>query len=169
MYSLNVPLPTDVTTLATSLARDLPTARARTRGAHTLVAKRLGTGDRREFQRITARVRDALAGTPAFEARVTGVDAFEQAADGTSPVIYLAVDCPELEWLHSRLCAVVDPVDGIEGEAYVPHVTIARGGRIDAARRLAERDIDPVTWTVTELQLWDAERALAAGTVSLPA
>lgn len=169
MYSLNVPLPSDVTTLATSLARDLPSARPRTRGEHTLVAKRLGTGTRGEFQRRTARVRDALADTPPFEARVAGVDYFELAADGASPVVYLAVESPELDRLHDRLCAVIDPVDGMEGEEYVPHVTIARGGRVDAAARLAARDIDPVRWTVTELQFWDAERALAAGTVSLPA
>ena len=169
MYSLNVPLPGDVTALATSLARDLPGARARTRGEHTLVAKRLGTGDRGEFQRRAARVRDALARTPAFEARISGVDYFETAADGASPVVYLAVECPPLRRLHDRLCDTVDPVAGMEGEDYVPHVTVARGGRLDAAERLTARDIDPVTWTVTEVQFWDADRSLAAGTVSLPA
>lgn len=169
MYSLNVPLPSDVTSLAGTLARDLPTARARTRGDHTLVAKRLGTGDRGEFQRIATRVRETLAGTPAFEARTSAVDYFETAADGTSPVVYLAIEAPELQRLHDRLCAVVDPVDGIEGDDYVPHVTVARGGRVDAAERLADRDIDPVRWTVTELQFWDAGRSLSAGTISLPA
>ena len=169
MYSLNVPVPGEVGRLAGEVARDLPAARARPRGEHTLVAKRLGTGDRGEFQRVAARVREALAGTPAFEARIAGVDYFETAADGASPVVYLAVEAPELERLHERLCSVVDPIDEMEGEAYVPHVTVARGGRVDAAKRLAERDIDPVTWTVSELQFWDAERALSAGTVSLPA
>ena len=169
MYSLNVPLPSDVTTLASSLARDLPAARARTRDEHTLVAKRLGTGNRGAFQRVSTRVRESLAGTPAFEAQISGVDYFEIAADGTSPVVYLAIESPELQRLHDRLCGIVDPVDDIEGEEYVPHVTIARGGRVDAAKRLADRDVDPVTWTVTELQFWDAERSLAAGTVSLPA
>ena len=169
MYSLNVPLPSDVTRLATSLARDLPGARARTRGEHTLVAKRLATGNRGEFQRIATRVRDTLAGTPAFEARVAGVDCFEVAADGQSPVVYLAVESPELERLHQRLCDAVDPVSGMERDDYVPHVTIARGGTVDAAERLAGRDIASIRWTVTELQFWDAERSLSAGTVSLPA
>jgi 2'-5' RNA ligase len=169
VYSLNVPVPGEVGRLAGEVARDLPTARARPRGEHTLVAKRLGTGDRGEFQRVATRVREALAGTPAFEARVAAVDYFETAADGASPVVYLAVESPELQRLHERLCSVVDPVDGIEGEAYVPHVTVARGGRVDAAERLTGRDIDPVTWTVTELQFWDAERSLSAGSVSLPA
>jgi 2'-5' RNA ligase len=169
VYSLNVPVPSDVTTLATSLARDLPGARARTRGEHTLVLKRLGTGDRSQFQRVAARVRDALIGTPTFRACIPGIEFFQTATDGTSPVVYLAVESPELRRLHDRLCGTVDPVAGMEGEAYVPHVTVARGGSVEAAGRLAARDIDPVTWTVTELQFWDAERSLAAGTVSLPA
>jgi 2'-5' RNA ligase len=169
VYSLNVPLPSGVTTLAGTLARDLPAARARTRGDHTLVAKRLGTGHRGEFQRRATRIRETLAGTPAFEARLTGVDYFETAADGTSPVVYLAIESPELERLHDRLCGVVDPVDGIEGDDYVPHVTIARGGSKEAADRLADRDVDPVTWTVSELVFWDAERGLSAGTISVPA
>jgi 2'-5' RNA ligase len=130
--------------------------------------KRLGTGDRTTLQRVRPRVRDALAGTPAFEARVAGVDYFAEAADGPSPVVYLTVESPELARLHDRLCDVLDPVAGIEGEAYVPHVTVARGGTLDAAERLADREIAPVTWTVSELVFWDAERGVAAGSVSLP-
>ena len=169
MYSLNVPLPSDVPALATELARALSGARARPRGEHTLVAKRLGTGDRGTFQRQAARARDALAGAPVFEVRVAGVDYFPDPATGAAPVVYLAVESPGLDALHERLCDTVDPVDGIEGESYVPHVTIARGGSLDAAERLAAREVDPIEWTVTELHFWDAERGQRAGTVSLPA
>ncbi|PSQ33488.1 phosphoesterase, partial [Halobacteriales archaeon SW_10_68_16] len=35
--------------------------------------------------------------------------------------------------------------------------------------RLADREIDPIEWSVTELVFWDAERAQSAGSVSLPA
>lgn len=169
MYSLNVPLPSAVSALAAELARELPGARARRRGEHTLVAKRLGTGDRAAFQRLSARTRDALGGAPTFEARVAGVDSFDQPATGAAPVVYLAVESPGLDALHARLCEQFDPVSGIEGDDYTPHVTIARGGSVDAAERLAARDIDPIEWTVTELHFWDAERGQRAGTVSLPA
>lgn len=169
MYSLNVPVPGEVGALATDLARELAAARARTRGDHTLVAKRLGTGDRGQFQRRRARVRDALAGTPTFQARITGVDSFPDPTDGPAPVVYLAVESPGLERLHERLCNVVDPVDGVEADDYVPHVTVARGGNSETARRLTDSEIDPIEWTVTTLQFWDAERGLAAGELSLPA
>ncbi len=169
MYSLNVPLSGEVSALAADLARDLPGARARARGERTLVVKRLGRGDRSEFRRLAARTREALAGQPGFEARVTGVDLFEEAVAGPSPVVYLAVESPGLVALHRRLVEVFDPVEGIEGEDYVPHVTVARGGTVAAARRLAGRGIEPVEWPVSELAFWDADRGQPAGTVSLPA
>jgi 2'-5' RNA ligase len=169
VYSLNVPLPSDVSALATELARQLSRARPRQRGDHTLVAKRLGTGDRGVFQRRRARVREVLAGAPAFDARIAGVDCFETPPTGAAPVAYLTVESPGLEALHARLCERFDPVEGIEGEEYRPHVTIARGGDIDAAKRLTRRDVDPIEWTVSELYFFDADRGQQAGSLSLPA
>lgn len=189
MDSVNVPIPGRVAALAADVAADLTAADAglgeraggvdpggaitgasgspklRVRDDRTLVAKRLPAGD---AHRIEARARAALAGTPAFEARIDRVDWFETAAAGPSPVVYLAVDSPGLARLHERLCGAFDPVDGIEGGAYTPHVTVARGGDPAAARRVLG-PVDPVEWTVTELWLWDADRGLAAGRVSLPA
>ncbi|MBX0286735.1 2'-5' RNA ligase family protein [Haloarcula salinisoli] len=170
MYSLNVSLPSSVTRLAGQLARELPRARARPRGEHTLVVKRLGDGDHAAYARLEARARDAVRGTAPFEVRVTGVDCFETAETGPSPVVYLAVESPALRALHGRFCDEFDPVEGMEGlDDYVPHVTIARGGDPAAARRLVERDIDPVTWTVEELVFFDAERGQPVSRVSLPA
>lgn len=166
MYSLNVPLPSSVTRLATDLARELPGARARVRGEHTLVCKRLGEGP---HARLEARLREVLPGTPAFEARVTGVDYFAEAETGPSPVVYLTVESPGLRDLHERLLERFDPVDGLEGEAYVPHVTIARDGDLAAAERLAERAVDPITWTVTSVTSYDAERHEPVREFSLPA
>jgi 2'-5' RNA ligase len=168
VYSLNVPVPGEVAALATDLARELPGARPRERGRHTLVCKRLGGGDRVQFRRLAARAREVLSGTAPFAARVTGVGSFPDPPTGTAPVVYLAVDSPGLERLHARLAERFDPVERLEGEAYVPHVTIARGGRLADAERLAAREIDPVTWTVTELRFWDADRG-PADRVSLPA
>ena len=169
MYSLNVPLPSAVTSLAGRLARDLPRARARPRGEHTLVVKRLGDGDHAAYARLEARAREALRGTAPFEVRVTGVEQFETAATGPSPVVYLAVESPGLRALHERLCEAFDAFDGMEGDDYVPHVTIARGGEPAAAERLLKRDIEPAEWAVDKLTFFDAERGQSVSRVSLPA
>jgi len=169
VYSLNVPLPSAVTALADRLARDVPTAQARPRGQHTLVAKRLGEGDHAAYSRMESTARETLRGQPAFESRITGVEQFETAATGPSPVVYLAVESPGLVAVHERLCERFEPVDGVEGDDYVPHVTVARGGDAAAARRLTERAIDPVEWTVDSLVFYDARRDQSASTVSLPA
>ena len=169
MYSLNVPLPSSVTRLAGRLARELPQARARPRGEHTLVCKRLGEGGHAAYARLEARARETLTGTAPFEARITCVDCFETAVTGPSPVVYLAVESPALRALHERLCDEFDAVEEMEGEAYVPHVTIARGGDPAAARRLVERDIESVEWAVEELSFCDAERGQSVSRLSLPA
>lgn len=169
MYSLNAPVPGRVAALASDLAGRLPAARSRTRGEHTLVVKRLGDGERPPYARLEARAREALAGTPACAARVAGVDCFETVPSGTAPVVYLRVESPGLEAIHDRLCNVFDPVDDVEGEAFVPHVTVARGGDLAAARAVAATEIDPIEWTVDELVFWDATRGESVTRISLPA
>ncbi|EMA34583.1 putative phosphoesterase HXTX [Haloarcula japonica DSM 6131] len=169
VYSINVPLPSAVTSLAADLAADLPLAQRRGRGEHTLVAKRLGDGDHAAYARLEAQGREALRGQPAFEAKVSEVEQFETAVTGPSPVVYLTVESPGLVALHERLCERVDPVDEMEGDEYVPHVTVARGGNRDAAARLVERDIEPIRWTVDELSFYDADRNQPVSRVSLPA
>jgi 2'-5' RNA ligase len=155
-----------VATLASDLAGRLPAARARTRGRHTLVVKRLGDGDHAQ---LSARARDALRGSPTVAARVAGVDLFERPASGPSPVVYLRVESPGLQQLHETLAAAFPPVAGIEGADYVPHVTVARGGNPDRARELVETEVDPIEWTVDELVFWDADREQPGSRLSLPA
>ena len=117
-------------------------------------------------------MQDLLTGqvrVPEAEARVDEVGVFEQPPVGTAPVVYLAVESPGLVQLHEHLVATFESVsDGIEGESYVPHVTIARGGSVDTARRVAG-EVDPIEWTVSELQFWDAKHSQSVSTVSLPA
>jgi 2'-5' RNA ligase len=84
-------------------------------------------------------------------------------------VVYLAVESPGLRSLHERLCDEFDVVDGVEGDDYTPHVTVARGGERAAAERLVGREIDPVEWTVEELVFHDAERGQSVSRVALPA
>lgn len=169
MYSLNIPVPAAVARLASDLAGDLPAARARPRGEHSLVVKRLGEGTATPYARLETRVRELLSGQPAFEARVTGIDLFRDPVAGAGPVVYLRVESPPLVALHRRLLSDFDPVDGMEGESYVPHVTVARGGSIERAEDLADRPIDPVDWDVTELVFWDSEHSQPVSRLSLPA
>lgn len=134
--------------------------------------KRLGANDTEHsattYSHLEARAREALVGQPAFEAAVTGIEYFPEAVSGPSPVVYLAVESPELVALHERLTDPFEPVEDIEGEGYTPHVTIARGGSLEQARAITEREIDPIRWTVSELTFWDARRNLSVSTVSLP-
>ena len=160
--SLNVPVPGAVRRLAADLAPHLaPFDRIRERP--TLVCKRFEA----HVDRVA--VREALAGAPAFEARVVGVDYFARPERGPGPVVYLAVESPGLLRIHRRLVERFDRVPGLEGEEYVPHVTLARGGDRAAAERLAARTVDPVTWTVSRLDCWDAAHGEAVGSVGLPA
>ena len=155
--SLNVPVPNAVARLAADLEPTL-TPFDRIRDRHTLVVKRFGddaTGgpDGERFDRLRERLRPLLADAPAFEARVTGIDYFERPPSGPGPVVYLGIGSPGLHALHRRLVEEFGAVEGMEGEAYVPHVTLARGGSVADAERLADREVDPVTWTVSELVL----------------
>lgn len=168
MYSLNVPVPGRVAALATDLARSLPDAHARVRGTHTLGVKRLTSDD--SYNRLEARVRELLAGQPAFEVEITDLRYFSNAPTGSSPVVYLAVESPELHRLHDHLTDSFDPVNTqIEGEGYTPHVTVARGGSFERAEEVTDQDIDPITWTVSELLFWDSVHNQSVSSVSLPA
>lgn len=164
MYSLNVPVPAGVARQASDLAVDLPGARPRDRGEHTLVVKRL---DGHEAH-LVDRAREAIAGTDPFSVTVTGVDLFAEPTTGRGPVVYLVLESPPLVALHRRLCERFDPVPGLEGDDYVPHVTVARGGDHDAAHRFVDREPDPHSFDVEALVVRDAHRDLAAARFSLP-
>ena len=153
VYSLNVPVPGAVVRIAADLHPRL-VAFESVRDRHTLVAKRFEVDDR---NRLRERLRDTLRGTSPFEVRTTGVDYFERAAAGRSPVVYLAVESPGLESLHRRLVRAFGAADGVEGDDYVPHVTLARGGSVVDAEQLTGTSVESVSWTVSELDLWSAE------------
>lgn len=166
MYSLNAPVPGRVGALAADLFPHLVGFES-IREDHSILLKRLGDD---EFGHLAERVRQELRGAPAVEARITGIDYFESPPRGSSPVVYLVVESPGLEQLHDRLVDAFGAIDGLEGDEYVGHVTLARGGGdVEAARALAEREIEPITWTITELRLWDARYGEAARTIPLPA
>jgi len=167
VFSLNVPVPGEVRRLAGELRPHLR-AFDSVRNRHTLVAKRLDDTVEGGRARVEGRARQALANAPAFEARVTGIDFFADPTAGTAPVVYFAVESPGLYRVHERLVDVFGTRDGVEGSEYTPHVTLARGGAMEAAERLAERTFDPVTWTVSELRFFDVRYREWVGKVSLP-
>lgn len=160
MFSLNAPVPNEVSRLAAGLAAGCRTARTRRR--HSLLVKRLGEG-----RHVPERAREALreAGAAPFAVRTTELGAFRDPPMGPGPVVYLAVESPELDRLHRALCERFDRANHIEGDGYVAHVTVARGG--DAAD-LLDRSVDAREWTVDRLAVRDAERGDVA-TVALPA
>lgn len=171
MYSLNVPVPGVAERLATDLHPKL-TAFESIRKRPTLTVKRFETGradTRALLDRLRERLRPALAGTPAFEVRITGIDYFTDPPSGAAPVVYLDVESPELRRLHTRLVDAFGAIEALEGDDYTPHITLARGGPVDAAARLAEEEITPVTWSVSELAIWSGKYQEIVETIRLPA
>jgi 2'-5' RNA ligase len=166
VYSVNVPVPGRVRELAESLYPELVGFET-VREEHSCLLKRLGETD--HVAQLQHRTHRALEGAPAVEAKITGLDYFADPPLGAAPVVYLAVESPGLERLHADLVETFGAVDGLEGADYVPHGTLARGGDEEAARRLADRDIEPITWTVTELEFWDGTYKLPVSRVRLPA
>jgi hypothetical protein len=178
VYGLNVPVPGEVKRVAADLLPRL-VAFERVRKDHALLAKRFESvgpagGERnrqanQELATLRERVRPVLADASAFDARVTGLGCFETPVRGPGPIVYLAVESPGLDRLHRRLVEEFGAVSGLEGEAYTPHVTLARGGAPATARELVdETAIEPVEWTVSELRFFDPRRRETVGRVSLP-
>ncbi|MEF8819126.1 MAG: 2'-5' RNA ligase family protein [Haloferacaceae archaeon] len=161
MDSLNVPVPGRVRRLAADRRPELA-AFDSVREDPSLVCKRF---EQPPGKRALAAV---LAGTPAFEARITGVDFFAEPTQGAAPVLYLTVESPGLYDLHRRLVERFGAVPELEGDEYTPHVTLARGGSLADAERLAG-PIDPVSWTVSRLFAWNARYQVPEREIPLPA
>jgi 2'-5' RNA ligase len=165
VYSLNVPVPGRVQRIVSELHPQL-VAFDSLRDHNTLLLKRIGDSD---IDALVGRARRALRGAPTFEVAITGIDYWAEPTAGPGPVVYLAVESPGIRQLHQDLCETFDPEPLVEGDDYTPHVTLARGGSVDDAERLAQRDLDTVTWTATELNVWDARYKEVIQRVPLPA
>jgi 2'-5' RNA ligase len=168
VFSLNVSPPGAVSRVASDLHPALVDASVdRFRDRHSLVVKRF-EGEQ-SLSRLRERLRTALSGAPAFEARLAGVGRFENPPRGPGPVVYLAVESPGLVTLHDRLVDAFGAVDGLEGDNYVPHVTLGRGGGVDDETLAALSDrVDPVRWTVSELGVYDSRHRETVARLSLP-
>ena len=174
MFSLNVPVPGAVARLAADLHPQLVGFDSR-REEYTLVVKRFDESTLRASQpdvqlaTLQQQLPQELAGTPAFEAAVEEVDFFAEPARGEGPVVYLAVESPGLRQLHKKLVDAYGAVEGLEGVDYVPHVTLARGGSMADVERIAEMGVESVSWTVSELTIWDSRYREPVSRYSLPA
>ena len=177
MFSLNAPVPGAVRKLASDLQPRLLDFDS-LRDDHTLVIKRFPEGvlangpPAHQLATLQERLRPVISGLPAVEAQITGIDSFEQPVRGDGPVVYLAVESPGLHRIHRTLVDAFGAIEELEGDGYTPHVTLARGGSTAAAAaaaQLREREIDPVSWTVSELVIWDARHREPAARFGLPA
>ena len=185
MFSLNIPLPTAVERLAADLHPKL-SGFDRVRERRTLVCKRFGVADVRSgaddrakssdvpdrtdaLDRLRERLRRPLSGTDPFEVTVTEIDVFDAPRSGSRPVVYLAVESDGLVRLHRRLCAAFGAVEGIEGDEYVPHITLARGGNPEpgVVADLIDAEFDSVRWRVHALDVWDPEYREVAASVDV--
>jgi 2'-5' RNA ligase len=164
VYSLNAAVPGRVRGIAGDLYPQLASF-ADVREDHSICVKRLG--DDEPYKTLADRARTVLADAPAFEVAVTGIDYFAEPTSGTAPVVYLTVESPGLELVHDTLVDAFGALPGLEGEDFTPHVTLARDGEVADAERLAQQEIEPVTWTVSELEFTDAIHDNAIGTIQL--
>lgn len=164
MISLNVPVPEAIRQLASSLAPKLAQFES-VRDRHTLLVKRFETDN---HSPLDAEVRQTLRGLAPFEVTVSSLDVFTEPVTGPAPVVYLTVESPRLLGLHATLADRFGAIDGLEGDNYVPHITLARGGDAEMAERLLDTEIEPVTWTVTTLIFWHPRYEEQISRIQLP-
>lgn len=165
MRSVNAPVPGRVERVIEDLRPALG-ALDTLRERRTLVVKRLGDGEP-ALGRIATRTRRALEDASPVGARLDGLDVFEEPVSGPGPVLYVRIESPGLRAIHDRLVDTFGAIEGLEGDAYVPHITIGRGGSPAAIGRIRSRSIPPISWTVERLVFWDASQGRVVGTISL--
>lgn len=154
---MNLQVPPEVERLADELHPKL-TAFETIRQRHTLVVKRIENDEWRTGPGgVRERLRRILDQTRPFPVRVDGIDYFEDPPSGSAPVVYLTVESEGIQQLHRRLCQEFNIVEEYEGEGYTPHITLARGGSVEAAERLTDTEFEPIEWTAKRAFTWDKE------------
>lgn len=98
-----------------------------------------------------------------------GIDIFDAPASGSAPVLYLVIESDALVRVHRRLCAAYGAIAGIEGDDFVPHITVARGGNPEpgVVADLVGAEFEPIRWRVHALDLYDPEFREVAATIDL--
>ena len=150
MWSLNVSIPQNIVRAIEEVALGV-------RGWEeiceepTLVIKRF---EKRDLDgHVKSEIRFLLESVEPFGIEIENLERFDVAEKGSSPVLYLEVKSPEVKALHETLVDVFGSVEGVEGENYIPHITIARGGSGDYTV-FSGLSCD-TGWTVEMLEFWD--------------
>lgn len=155
MYSLNTESPEEVTAIVDQFD-DLLSSFERIRDDRTVLIKRFHRKSPRALEKLADDLGRRLAYWAPIQARIEGFDVFVDPPAGRGPVVYLTVRSPGLIELHRELAdAYGTVIDSIEGEHYVPHITLARGGERTDIRPLTKASVEPVDWSIDELTLWD--------------
>ncbi|HIJ12598.1 MAG TPA: 2'-5' RNA ligase family protein [Halobacteriales archaeon] len=120
----------------------------------TLVIKRFEKEDLDGH--IESEIKFLLENVEPFIVEIGNLEMFEVADRGTSPVRYIEVKSIGIKVLHETLVSVFGCVKGVEGENYIPHITIARGS---GAKNLDFSDFSgPIQWTANTLEFWDRDK-----------
>ncbi|MFW6153301.1 MAG: 2'-5' RNA ligase family protein [Halobacteriota archaeon] len=155
MYSLNAPVPDEAIEVCERY-RDRLGRFERVTTEHSLLVKRFHRRSPGDIERLAVELDDRLAHWSPIPARIDRFDVFVDPPAGRGPVVYLHVESRGLVSLHRDLVdayGTVVPV--IEGDRYVPHVTVARGGERTEIASITGVSFDPIDWTIDELRLWD--------------
>lgn len=156
MYSLNAPVPEEVIGVCERY-RDRLERFENTVDEHSLLAKRFHRRSPGEIEQLGMELDERLARWSPIPARIDGFDVFVDPPVGRGPVVYLTVMSPGLVSLHRELVDTYGTViSSIEGDGYVPHVTVARGGSRTAIAAITDVAFDPIDWSIDQLVLWDA-------------
>ena len=117
----------------------------------TLVIKRFEKKDLDGH--VKSEIRFLLESVEPFGIEIGNLERFDVAERGSSPVLYLEIKSPGVKALHENLIDIFGSVEGVEGENYIPHITIARGGSGDYIE-FSGLSCD-TGWTVEMLEFWD--------------
>jgi 2''-5'' RNA ligase len=174
-YSLNVPLPGAIYDRLHGLLPHLSECSQRRRDP-TLVCKRIptaGQADPPGVSHLRTELAPAVAAagavlTDGCPVTIRGVDTFDAPPGGAAPVLYLGVDSPALQRLHAALCGHLEPVAGLEATAYVPHVTVARGCPPSSIDGAVTAGVEPLSFHVDALELYDSRHRAAVTRFALP-
>ena len=120
----------------------------------TLVIKRF---ERKDLDgHMESEIKFLLENVEPFNVKIGNLKKFDVAVRGSSPVLYLEIKSPGMKALHETLVSAFGCVKGIEGENYIPHITLARGG--------GKEDINfsvlpgSTQWTAKMLEFWDRDK-----------
>ncbi len=153
MWSLNVSIPQGIVRAIEEMA---PVSRGWEEIVEepTLVIKRFEKEDLDGH--IESEIKFLLENVEPFTVEIGNLEMFEVADRGTSPVLYIEVKSIGMKLIHETLVSVFGCVKGVEGENYIPHITIARGSGV---KNIDFSDFSgPTWWTAKTLEFWDGDK-----------